>query len=151
MPSGLTNSGFTNHWQEESGEYLKIQDFRIDQLPAAGVAPGYIVKVGEKFYYDLLLEYTSILGAIGGGVDILINFSAFDLATGTVQAAYSKQMLNRDLSAGINPTSKRWNHTDADFSFTANVPGLYQLTTTVVVPTTGISSFTTGPLLMIFN
>jgi hypothetical protein len=91
------------------------------------------------------------MGSIGGGADIQIGIYAMDLSKGLVQAAYTKE-LKRDLKAPRDTaTQKQWNRdTDADFVFTASVTGTFLLTAVVTCADTGISSFSTGPLLQVF-
>ncbi|MDZ7265384.1 MAG: hypothetical protein ONB16_12420 [candidate division KSB1 bacterium] len=149
MPSGNTDSGYPVHWQEDSGEWIKIKDFQIRQL--VGTLPGYIVKKGEKFDYLLKVNFSPIMGAIGGGAGIKIGIYAMDLSKGSVQPAYTKE-LDRDLKPPRDTaTDKQWNRAnDPDFEFTASVTGTFLITTVVTCPDTGISSFSTGPLLQVF-
>lgn len=145
----ITKSGHTCHWQEDSGEFIKISDFKVEQGPS--LAPGYIVKLGEPFSYLLELEFTKFLGTISGGAEILIGFSALDLTTGSVQPAYSKSMLARDLAAPrISNTEKKWDGSDPSFSFNATVLGNFQMVAWVIVPSTGLAAFVSGPMLMVF-
>jgi hypothetical protein len=71
-----------------------------------GTLPGFIVKVGEEFDYLLKVQFTPIMGAIGGGAGIRIGIYAMDLSQGSVQPAYTKE-LDRDLKPPRDtPTDK---------------------------------------------
>ncbi|MGH7449858.1 MAG: hypothetical protein ACRENG_00780 [bacterium] len=153
MPSGTTPSGFPTHWQEQSGQFVKITDLAIEQQTSA--APGFIVKKGENFNYRLNLEFSELLGQLGGGGEkIKIGIFAHDISTGNVATQYSFNFKDFDLKevkASDSDTQKTFNHTDADFKFTnANTLGVFLLTIAVIVPATGISTFSTGPLLLVF-
>ena len=151
MSTGDTISGFPMHWQEDSGEWIKIKEFKIKQ--PVSEFPGFIVKLGEEFWYNLQLEFTAFLGAAGNGLDIKIGIYAMDLSTGSVQATYSTlpNVLDRDLKdPRVSATEKHWDDSDAAFKFTASVEGTFLLTTVVTCPSTGIAAFSTGPLLQVF-
>lgn len=116
-----------------------------------GTLPGYIVKKGEKFDYLLKVNFSPIMGAIGGGASIKIGIYAMNLSKGSVEAAYTKE-LDRDLKPPRDTaTDKQWNRAnDTDFEFTASATGSFLITTVVTCPDTGISSFSSGPLLQVF-
>lgn len=153
MASGATLSGFPTHWQDQAGQFLKIEDFLIEQQQSA--APGFIVKKGETFNYKLRLEFSELLGQInGGGAAIKIGIFAHDISTGSVATTYGFNFQDYDLkekNASDSNVLKVFDRTYANFEYpNATTLGVFLLTVAVIVPDTGISAFSTGPLLMVF-
>ena len=154
--SGTTVTGFPYHWQDEESQWVKIHDLIVEQQDPSK-QPGNIIGIGEQFNYKLHLKFTPLLGRLDEGTEIKMGIWAMDISTGTVNSAYGFGINDhafdlREVKAGVDDDeNKVWDHTDSMFNFTANAPGgIYVLNCCVVVPATGISVFTYGPLLMVF-
>jgi hypothetical protein len=157
MGVGTTPNGWTSHWQDQTGQFCQIKELGIEQQSSA--APGWIIKVGENFNYKLELDFSTLLGQLGGGgVSIQIGIYATDMSTGNVIPGYSVGvpiLLDSNLQevkTVDTDTYKRYDHTDPGFEITAvsGNTGIFQVSACVVVPSTGISTFLHGPWMMIF-